>query len=79
MELVIVPLEDGEMLVNAQHVKDIQINAVDMEHAIAMEHVLVLEDGKEIFAIVQQLAKMDVLDMEHVSVDNVNAMLDTNF
>jgi len=79
MEPVLVPLEDGEMLVNVQHVKDIQINAADMEHVIVMEVALVLVDGLEAFAIVQQLAKMDVQDTELVFVDNANVMLDINF
>jgi len=79
MEPVLVPLDDGEMPVNAQHAKDIQINAVATELAIAMEVALAQTDGKEMFAIVQQLAKTDVLDMEHVFVDNANVMLDINF
>jgi len=74
MELVRVLLEDGEMHANAQHAKDIQINVVDMELAIVMEVAHVQMDGKEMFAIVQLLAKMDALVMEHAFVDNANAM-----
>jgi len=79
MEHVIAHLDIGEMLVNVQHVKDIQINVVDMEHVIVMEVAHVVEDGLEQFVIVQQVVKMDVQDMEHVFVDNVNVMLDISF
>jgi len=79
MELVHVPLEDGELLVIVSLVKDIQINVVEMEFVNVMDLAFAIQVGLEMFAIVQTHAKTDVLDTELVFADNANVILDINF